>query len=112
MISGLYGAFRLDGGPVDMADAAALGLTVDGPLGAALAAGFDGRAPDAVHRSDAGGQITLLVGDLDEPEAMADRLALSPTTPSADLARAALSRFGADTPAATDRRMDLAALGA
>ncbi|THD35892.1 MAG: asparagine synthetase B family protein [Sphingomonas sp.] len=98
-ISGLYGLFQLDDGPIAAADPVMMGLTVDGPRGAALAAGIDQQAPAAVHRSDANGQITLLVGDLDEPEAMADRLALSRATPPAELARAALLRFGADTPA-------------
>ncbi|MDB5678802.1 asparagine synthetase B family protein [Sphingomonas bacterium] len=97
-ISGLYGLFGLDGRPIDDADAAALGLTVDGPPGAMLAEGVDRQAPAAVHRSDAGGRTTLLLGDLDEPEAMADRLALSRATPPADLARAALLKFGAETP--------------
>lgn len=98
-ISGMYGVFRLDGGPIDMADAAALGLTIDGPPGAMLVEGVDRQARGAVHRSDAGGRTTLLLGDLDEPDAMADRLALSRATPPAELARAALLKFGAETPA-------------
>lgn len=97
--SGLYGVFRLDGGPVDPATAAALGLDVEAAPGAALARGVDHHAVGAVQRSDAGGRITVLVGYLDEPHEMADRLGVSRTTPHADLARAALVRFGAETPA-------------
>lgn len=98
-LSGLYGVFRLDGGPIDTADAAALGLIVDGPPRAMLAEAIDRQAPAAVHRSDTGGRTTLLLGDLEEPEALADRLGLSRATPAADLARAALLKFGAETPA-------------
>lgn len=98
-ISGVYGVFRLDNGPVDPADAAILGLAADGDPGAALARGVDEHAPAAVQRSDLDGRITILVGYLDEPDEMIDRLGLSRGTPHADLARAALLRFGAETPA-------------
>ena len=97
--SGVYGLFRFDGGQVDPGDAGILGLVVDRTPGAALAGGRDRYAPAAIQRSDAGGRITLLAGYLDEPEALADRLALDWATPVADLARAALLRFGSETPA-------------
>lgn len=97
--SGIYGLFRLDGGPVDAADAAIFGLPVIDAPGMALAKGVDTNAPDAIQRKDADGRITLLAGYLDEPEALADRLAMDRAAPPADLARAALLRFGAETPA-------------
>lgn len=97
--SGVYGVFRLDGGPIDPADAAILGLAIDGEPGSALTKGVDQHAPGAVQRSDLDGRITILVGYLDEPDEMIDRLGLSRATPHADLARAALLRFGAETPA-------------
>jgi asparagine synthase (glutamine-hydrolysing) len=97
--TGVYGVFRLDGGPIDPADAAILGLAVDGEPGSALAGGIDEHAPGAVQRSDLDGRITILVGYLDEPDEMSDRLGLSRATPHVDLARAALLRFGAETPA-------------
>lgn len=98
-ISGLYGLFRFDGGPIDPADARALGLETDGTFATARAEGIDHQAPAAIHRSDGDGHITLLAGYLDEPDDIADRLALPRTTAHADLARAALAKFGADTPA-------------
>ena len=52
-----------------------------------------------MQRDDDGGALTLLVGDLEEPVALADRLGLAPDTPPATLARAALARFGDDLPA-------------
>jgi asparagine synthase (glutamine-hydrolysing) len=97
--SGVYGVFRLDGGPIDPADAAILSLVVDREPGSALARGVDEHASGAVQRSDREGRITVLVGYLDEPDEMIDRLGLSRDIPHADLARAALSRFGAETPA-------------
>ena len=97
--SGVYGVFRLDGGPIDPADAAILGLAIDGDPGSALVGGIDEHAPGAVQRSDLDGRITILVGYLDEPDEMSDRLGLSRATPHADLARAALLKFGAETPA-------------
>lgn len=97
MTSGLYGLFRLDGGPVRPDDAATLGFTLDSQAGAALAKGVDAQSPQSVHESDREG-ATILVGDIDDAEGLAARLGLSPEVATADLACAALARFGALTP--------------
>ncbi len=99
LTSGIYGLFRLDRASTDPADAVALGLEPHAVPGPAQALGIDPQAPSAVRRSDTGSGITLLVGELDEMEALAQRLGLAQSTPPADLARQALARFGADTPA-------------
>lgn len=110
--SGIYGLFRLDGGPVDRRDAQALGLALasggeaasDVPE-AAVARGVDERAGTAVHRADGAdgtgtGQamLTILVGDIEEPAVLAARMTVSPTMPPAMLARTALRRFGRELP--------------
>lgn len=96
--SGIYGLFRLDGGPIDEKDATKLGLDVAGPE-SHVAAGRDARAPETVHRAESGRELTILVGQLDGVHALASSLAEPPSTPPALLARAALARFGSDTPA-------------
>ncbi len=97
--SGIYGLFRLDGGPVDRVDAARLGLPDPGVSGGVSAQGIDRRLPGAIHRYEADGATTILVGDIDAPEELAAQLELSSATPPAMLARAALERFGSETPA-------------
>jgi asparagine synthase (glutamine-hydrolysing) len=97
--SGLHGLFRLDGGPVDAADAATLGLSVADPAGPAACTACDAMEPGAAHRHDGDGATTLLAGHVDEAAALASRLGLAADAPAALLARAALQRFGTDTPA-------------
>lgn len=97
--SGIYGLFRLDGGPIDTRDARALGLDVVGGANAALAQAVDPHAPTALHRAEDDGALTILVGHIEEPDALAARLSVAPSMPPALLARAALHRFGRDTPA-------------
>ncbi len=95
--SGVYGLFRLDGGPIAPRDVRSLGWTTDDPpgsAGSAFVAGTDAHARDAVHRVETPDALTLLVGHLEEPEALTARLGLAPTTPHARIARAALDRFG------------------
>lgn len=97
--SGIYGIFRLDGAPVDPGDARALGLSAPAELpDAAHAEAVDSRAPAALHRIEDPRALTILAGDLEEPEELAVRLRLAPTVPPALLARAALSRFGDGLP--------------
>jgi asparagine synthase (glutamine-hydrolysing) len=96
--SGLYGLFRLDGGPVDSRDVAALGFAAPVEPGPAFAIGIDPRAPAAVHRYEADGALTILVGDLEEPDALAQRLHFASAPPAAMLARAVLQRCGDETP--------------
>lgn len=97
-MSGIYGMVRRDGGPLDSRDAALLGLP--DPQGAAIQVlPVDDRMPGALHRLDAEGALTVLVGHVDDSAALAARLALPPATPPATLARAALARYSGDTPA-------------
>jgi asparagine synthase (glutamine-hydrolysing) len=98
LTSGIYGLFRLDGAPVDPRDAGALGLHIAGEPEPAHARAVDERAPTAAHRAADEGALTLLLGDIEEPEALAARLNLARSVHPAILARAALRRFGGDTP--------------
>ncbi len=96
-MSGIYGMIRRDGGPLDSRDAALLGLP--DPQGAASQVlPVDDRMPGALHRLDADGACTVLVGHVDDSAVLAARLALSPATPPVALARAALARYAGDTP--------------
>lgn len=97
--SGIYGLFGLDGAPVAAADAAALGLPVPVTPVAGIAEGVDPMAPRAIHFSGAGGELLLLVGDVEEIPSLAVRLGLPSETPVIEVIRAAIGRFGAETPA-------------
>jgi asparagine synthase (glutamine-hydrolysing) len=97
--SGIYGLFRLDGGPVDLRDGNALGMGGGDMSGAACAHAVDPQDPNALHRVEADGALTILVGHIEEPQALAARLNVAPTLPAAVLARAALDRFGGETAA-------------
>lgn len=97
--SGVYGLFRLDGAPIRLGDAHALGMDMPDRTANWLIAGYDPQAPTAVHRhSDADGD-TLLVGEVHNVADIAARLGLARTTPTGRIAQAALARFGSDTPA-------------
>lgn len=96
-MSGIYALIRLDAGPLDSREAAVLGLP--DPQGAARRVmTVDDRMQSALHHHDADGAVTVLVGHIDEHAELAARLALSPATPPAAMARAALARFASDTP--------------
>jgi asparagine synthase (glutamine-hydrolysing) len=97
--SGIYGLFRLDGGPVDPRDVAALGLESGDVAGAAFTHAVDPHDRTALHRIEADDALTIFVGHIEEPQALAARLNVAPTLPAALLARAALERFGRETPA-------------
>lgn len=97
--SGIYGLFCLDGAPVATEDARALGIVPPQASSGWLIEGHDPHAPGAIHRhADARG-FTLLVGEATDTEDIAARLGLARDTPTARIARAALERFGSDTPA-------------
>ena len=97
--SGIYGLFRLDGAPVAAADATALGLPPPTTAVAAIGEGVDPMAPRAIHASDKNNALILFVGDVDEIGALAGRLGLASDAPLIEVVRAALGRFGAETPA-------------
>lgn len=97
--SGIYGLFRLDGAPVDSREAGELGLSLSDVSDAALARGVDTQAANAVQRAEDADGLTMLVGYLEEPEALAARLNLSAEVPPAVLARHALLTFGSAMPA-------------
>jgi asparagine synthase (glutamine-hydrolysing) len=96
--SGIYGLFRLDGGPVDDGDLHQLGLTSPEQQTSAVAMGRDVNMASAVHRHDDDGYITLLVGQIGDAPDLATKLGLAAHTPLAKLGSAVLSKFGADTP--------------
>ncbi len=94
---GVYGLVRHDGAPLAAADATALGLCPP-PQASAAALGRDFHEPEAVHHvADAAGE-TVLVGQICDAPALAARLGLNGLCPPVVLARAALHRFGLDTP--------------
>jgi asparagine synthase (glutamine-hydrolysing) len=99
VMSGLYGVFRLDGGPCDARDVKVLGLQLSSAPGLAHAQAIDEQMPKAVHGIEGDGALTLLLGFLEDAEILAARLNMAKATPHAQLARAALARFGADLPA-------------
>lgn len=97
--SGIYGSFALDGRPLDPRDAQALGLPLPGDRAAWAAAGHDPFAADAVSRHDDAGATTLIVGHIEDAADLAQRLGLAPHSTPAQIACAALARFGSDAPA-------------
>jgi len=99
--SGIYALLRFDGAPIDARDAELLGLdvVVNPSPACAWAQGVDTHSPGAVYRADGSGAITILVGEVEEQEALAARLGLRRDVQPALLARAALDTFGSDTPA-------------
>lgn len=102
--SGVYGLLRLDGAPVALSDARAMGFAWASeacarPTPAFLIEGHDSYAPGAIHRLETEGTVTLLVGDVAEPAQRALQLGLAAGAPVAEIARAALARYGTETPA-------------
>jgi asparagine synthase (glutamine-hydrolysing) len=97
--SGLYGLFSLDGRPVAVTDAKALGLPLPKDPVTAIGEGIDPTAPSSIHYSDSEGELILFVGDVDEVHALAGRLGLSSDGPLIEVVRTALGRFGPETPA-------------
>lgn len=101
--NGIFGLFSLDGAPVDPRDRIILfGDGADDAAsssapGALVAAGD--RATGALHRHDDGTTLAVLLGDLDEPAALAVQLDLPPGANQAALAAAAHVRWGPGAPA-------------
>ncbi|MFN4096424.1 MAG: asparagine synthase-related protein [Sphingomonas sp.] len=91
--TGLYGLFDLDGAPPDPQAATALGFAPGEP-GTPLVAAVDLADPDAATCAHAGGALTLFLGRLDEPAAVAEWLGMATGTPHAALAEAAFARSG------------------
>jgi len=96
---GLYGLACRSGTALDAAMAARLGLPV--PEGAdPVCAGHDRHEPEAVHRITTAAGTTVLVGQIHVAEDLAARLHLAADCPPAQLAQAAVERYGLDLPAA------------
>lgn len=93
--TGLYGLFDLNGAPPDLQATAALGFVPTDP-GTPLTAAIDLADPDAATCAHAGGVLTLFLGRLDEPAAVARWLGMAAGTPDAALADAAFVRCGPD----------------
>jgi len=102
--TGLYAIASLDGAPIEPGDLAVLGFS-DQPASSRIEA--DGFAVNIVDREEGGravhtavrdGMVLVLLGHLDEPADLASRLGMDPASPAAELALAALERFGADAP--------------
>jgi asparagine synthase (glutamine-hydrolysing) len=100
--SGAYGLVMLDGRPCLSADIETLGLSPPGspamPFPSTCFGGFDRDAPNAVSFLSNGRGSTLIVGEVEDVEALADQLGIARTASAAALAAAALARFGSDTP--------------
>lgn len=102
--TGLYGIASLNGAPIDRNDLAVLGFA-DPPAPRMIET--DAFAVNIVDREEAGravhivernGTVLALLGHLDEPADLAAMLGMDPASPPAELALAALDRFGADAP--------------
>jgi asparagine synthase (glutamine-hydrolysing) len=102
--TGLYAIASPGGAPIDPGDLAVLGFS-DPPAPRQIAA--DGFAVNVVDREEAGravhiverdGMVLVLLGHLDEPADLAGLLGMDPASSQAELALAALERFGADAP--------------
>lgn len=96
--TGIYGLFRLDGGPIGPRDAIALGLAAPTSDSSALIEPVDLIEPGCIHFGDANGQMSVLLGYIDDAADLAARLAMHADTPPLTLALAALDRFGNDLP--------------
>lgn len=96
--SGLYGLFNLDGAPIGADDARLLGMAPpQAPIDWQID-GHDSRAPWTVSRHSEAGTTAVLVGEVADAADLAARLGLADSAPQAEIAMAALDRFGSDTP--------------
>lgn len=99
--SGLYALATLDGAPLEPADIVVLELDSAAP-GRRHLTGFCAQAVDheeagrAIAIAERPDGLTILLGHLDEPEHLSHSLGLTPGAPAAELAAAALARFGAE----------------
>lgn len=106
MKSGLYAIASLDGAPLSPIDCHTLGLCsppgeharhLDGFSVRAVDGEEHGRAVDFAVRGDC---LAVLLGHLDEPDELARSVDLEPRASPAEIALAALERFGDDAPSA------------
>ncbi|MEO8374514.1 MAG: asparagine synthase-related protein [Sphingomonas bacterium] len=102
--TGLYGIASLNGAPLDPNHLAVLGFA-EPPAPRLIETGSFAvnivdreEAGRAVHIVERDGLLLVLLGHLDEPADLAGMLGMDPASPSAELALAALERFGADAP--------------
>lgn len=101
MKSGLFALASLDGGPLEDDEAGVLGLTAEA---GARAMGLAVRVHDgeeggrAAHIARTGDCFVAFLGHLNEPRDLAAALGMSRDAPQAELALAALDRFGAEAP--------------
>jgi asparagine synthase (glutamine-hydrolysing) len=102
--TGLYAIASLDGAPIGPDDLAVLGFA-DQPAprhlqveGFALNVVDREEAGRAVHIAERDDIVLVLLGHLDEPADLAGALGMDRASPPAELALAALERFGADAP--------------
>lgn len=80
-------------------DARCLGISYPQSPVSWLIDGHDPYAPTAIHRHSDAISTILLVGEIYGTEELASKLGLAQDTPVACLAKAALAKFGSDTPA-------------
>lgn len=97
--SGIYGCFHRDGRPLSEGERRALGLPAGAPGDTWSVTAHDNLAPEAVSRHDEGGETTVFAGHIEEANELAGRLGLGRSAAPAQIAAAALARFGGDTPA-------------
>ncbi len=97
--SGAYGLFNLDRSPLSSAAAGALAMTLPAEPQSWAVSGIDTYAPHAVSRYDSADSCTLVVGEIECGKAMVQRLGLPGNASTAQIAAAALERFGKNTPA-------------
>ena len=97
--SGIYGLFNLDGAPLDLQDALILGLAPPTEQQSWQAEGHDAHFERAISRHQSATGFTLIVGEVEETEALAAAMGLRRDISPAALAEEALSRFGSDLPA-------------
>lgn len=116
MRNGIFGLFSLDGAPFDARDRRVLfdAIATDQGVVAAHSGADDltarsapgalvvvrDHATGAIHVHDDGTSLAVLLGDLDEPGALAMRLAMPMEANHAALAMAAHARWGRNAPAA------------
>lgn len=96
--SGIYGLFNMDGAPVDTGDAPALGFDPTTDPRSWLAAGHDAHFQNAISCHHSAGGFTLLVGEVEETDALCAMLGIRSHASPAALAEAALNRFGGELP--------------
>ncbi len=95
--SGCTALWRTDGGPLAEADLAKLGLTARHASWATM--GWDGRSRALVHEYVDAAASTIVVGEVEEPQALAARMDLHFPAPTGLIVARALERFGSETPA-------------